>query len=628
MASEFTAQKFVHNLEHGKGRWWIALLLILIVAAYQVVAHLFINQLNTQGGHQAMFRGLSHAKGMEQAVIARELMRGNGFSTKVIKPAAITLVELSSKDGNPENAFSKFLEPDGPTKGNIPDYFHAPLNPFINSLALRVVVGVSDHYKRRTNEKGNADYWTMKPNEFIHPADQVIACVAVLFFILSVLVNYFTAKMLFDRSLAVLGVLMMLFCDHFWQFSSTGLPQMLMLFLFSLAAYLYTRALAAEQEKARVWPWLAGVAGCFGLLALAHGLTAFLFIGLLIHAVFNFRPIGRHAAMMLVVAFVINAPWLIRTHQLTGTWGGLGAVTKLFQIRGTESQIMRTLSKPDDEVQPSNFRSKIQTQTIEQFSRLLGYFGKNLLAPFFFLALMHNYRNRQTCALRWAVVCMWIFGVAGMSIFGFGDYDLQTELQSNDLHVLFIPLFVFYGLSLLLMMWSRFTVQSKKVANIPIFNRSFQVFIVFLNGLPLFSNYTDPPKLGFVWPPYVPRLIADLNDWYTDKDIICSDMPWATAWYADRKSLWLPLTMGDFNELNDFRFNNHITGLMFTPLTGFKGLLSDVAVGEFKEWKAFIIRDPRAAANFGLKTSRPIFFLGAAHYVLYSDRDRWTERNN
>ena len=58
------------------------------------------------------------------------------------------------------------------------------------------------------------------------------------------------------------------------------------------------------------------------------------------------------------------------------------------------------------------------------------------------------------------------------------------------------------------------------------------------------------------------------------------------------------------------------------------GLLNEVGVGEFKDWRAFIMRDPRAASNFPLKVAHPIFLMGASHYLLFADRDRWTERNN
>jgi hypothetical protein len=256
------------------------------------------------------------------------------------------------------------------------------------------------------------------------------------------------------------------------------------------------------------------------------------------------------------------------------------------------------------------------------------HFGRMLVAPFFFLALLHVFRKRETRSIQWAVFSMWLCAVLGMSAYGFSDYDLIASLQSNDLHLLFIPLFTFYGVAILLMFWGRIVVGERELAGIPLFNRAFHIAIVGVHSLSLIHSYMQPPKIPFVWPPYFPRAIAELNDWYSEKDVICSDMPWAIAWYADRKSLWLPLTVTDFNDLNDFKFNSRITGLFFSPVTGFRGLQSDVAIGEFREWAGFIMRDPRAAGNFPLKTMKPIRFFTGVNYILYADRDRWTERNN
>ena len=89
MASELEAQQLVHSLEQGKGRWWIWLLVAIFGTAALFIVHIWINPLNNQGGQSPFFRGLTDARGMEQAVIARELSRGNGFQTKVISPAAI-----------------------------------------------------------------------------------------------------------------------------------------------------------------------------------------------------------------------------------------------------------------------------------------------------------------------------------------------------------------------------------------------------------------------------------------------------------------------------------------------------------------------------------------------------------
>ena len=624
MASEVKAQEFVHTLEHGRGRWWIIFLLIIAFAAFQTVAHIFINPLNRQGGQASIFCGLTHPKGIEQAVIARELVRGHGFSTMVIKPAAIDLVEKNKGEG----AFSAFLDPNGPTRGNIPDLYHAPLHPWLNSIALGTVAGFSDKFKLRVDENGNAAFLPLQKNEFILPADRVIAAMGIFFFMASIAVSFLIARRLFDERLATIAVVLMLFCNQFWQLASTGLPQNLMLFLFSAAIYLMTRALAARSENTPKWPWLAGAGICFGLLALTHPLTTFIFIGALIYTAIAFRPIGRDAGVMLVIFLACLSPWLIRNSKLSGSLGGLGAKTCYVGVRGSESQIMRTLSKRDEYIPVINFRSKIQRGVIEQLDTLYGRLGKIIAAPLFFLALLHPFRKRETRSLRWGILLMWLFAVFGMALFGFNDGEFVADIQSNDLYPLFIPAMTFYGLGLLLVLWSRVVFMGSELARIRQVDMGFTALVIVLSGFPLLNTYTDPPRMAFVWPPNCPIVIRNLSDWYAPDEIICSDMPWAVAWYADRKSLWLPYTISDFSDLAEFRFHGKITGLFLTPVTGFRGLLSEVAVGEYKAWSAFIMRDPRAAANFPLKVARPMFLMEAAHYLLFADRDRWTERNN
>jgi len=624
MGAEIKAQEIVHTLEHGSGRRWIVILLIIAFALFQGVAHVLINPLNRLGGQAALFIGLTHPKGQEQAVIAREIARGHGFSTKVIKPAAIALVEKNRG----ANGFSAFLDPEGPTGGNIPDLYHAPLNPWVNSCALFTTVRISDALKLRTDAKGNVDFWGMHKGEYIHPADRVIAAVSVLFFLVAVWVNFLTTRRLFDERLATITVVLMLLCNEFWRYASTGLPQMLMLLLFSVAMYFSVRALSARENEEHTWPWHAGAGLAFGLLALAHPITIFLFVGALIHAAIAFSPRGRDAAIMLAVFLACLSPWLIRNANLCGSPFGIAGQTRLVGVRGTESKIMRTLAESDKSVPALNFRSKVQMELIGQIDTFLGRFGKIFIAPLFFLTLLHAFRKNETRSFRWGFLLMILFGMFGMAIFGFYDAGVQAEMEANNLYPLFIPLATAYGLALVLIMWSRVQVAGRELTAVRWVNITFHVLVVFLNSLPLLNVYSDPPKLPFVWPPYCPPAISDVADWYSNDDIICSDMPWAVAWYADRKSLWLPLTIANFNDLNEFRFRGKITGLLVTPMTGFRGLLNEVGVGEFSDWRSFIMREPRAAQSFVLKVAHPIFLMGASHYLLFSDRDRWTERNN
>jgi hypothetical protein len=74
----------------------------------------------------------------------------------------------------------------------------------------------------------------------------------------------------------------------------------------------------------------------------------------------------------------------------------------------------------------------------------------------FFVALLHLFKRPETANFRWCILSMWIFAVFGMAVFGMPD---STELQSNDLHVLFVPLMTFYGFALVLVMWSRLEIN-------------------------------------------------------------------------------------------------------------------------------------------------------------------------
>ena len=86
MASETAIQAFVHKLEEGGWAKWIRRAVLVTAVAYVVNLWMF---------HDSGFKGLNHERSIEQAQIAREIARGNGFSTKMIrplKPATVTTV--------------------------------------------------------------------------------------------------------------------------------------------------------------------------------------------------------------------------------------------------------------------------------------------------------------------------------------------------------------------------------------------------------------------------------------------------------------------------------------------------------------------------------------------------------
>ena len=500
------------------------------------------------------------------------------------------------------------------------------------------------------------DFWKFEPTEMVHLADQTIAGLAVFFFYAAILLNYFTFAWLFDRRLSVIMVVVQLVCQQFWDFAETGLPQLLLLFLFSGAMLCVTRLLMAQADGRRQWPWIGATGVFFGLMALAHPLTltilvgAVIFVGVvcatkqprvetemepLMHpAVRFFAAVGVRGLLILAIVAAIFVPWLVRNAQVCGDFRGLSWQSKSHMLRGSESVIMRTLKEPDETVQPSSFVPKMFTQTMEQMDRLYYFLGKVPMALVFFVALLHNFKRRETRVLRWGLFLMWILAVGGMSLFGFADYDLLTKEQSNDLHVLFIPFFAAYGLAFVLNLWSRLEIDGHALSSVRVINGAFTTLLIGISAMPLLTRYLTPPALPVNFPPYFPSIIAKIGDWYTERDVICSDMPWGVAWYTDRRSLWLPLAKRDFITLNTFTFDNRINGLFLTPVSGYRGLQTDIDAGEFREWSLFIrhdkyVLDPALRASDHLPfnvVNDDIFFLGARNYVLYADRNRWSDR--
>lgn len=582
MASETAIQAFVHKLEEGGWAKWIRRAVLVTAVAYVVNLWMF---------HDSGFKGLNHERSIEQAQIAREIARGNGFSTKMIRPLGLWQYQKNTGE------FPLDVTP---------DTYHAPLNPWINSWFLRLT----------------KDTWAMSTKDTAYPSDKLLAAVQTAFFLIAVLINYFTAWRLFDQRLATFVATLLLVCQRFWDFSMSALPQMLMLMLFSAAAHTILRAIEARTAgRTSLW-WAMATGVLFGLLALTHALTLWIFGGALIFAICYFLPRGRDAAIMLAIVALMYGPWMARNAKICGNPFGLSWYSGLTEIKGTEGEIMRGMEMKSEGINPTLFRIKIQSQIISQLGSLYDYLGYVLVAPIFFLTMLHLFKRPETSAFRWCVFLMWITALLGMSVFGLNNETApQNILHANDLHVLFIPLLTSYGFAFVLMMWARLEI------NVRLVRLSFMTAVYLISAMPFIRQLIElekPPAGRVQWPPYVPPFIAILNTWTNEREIIASDMPWAVAWYADRKSLWVPNHIADFIALNDYKsLGNHLIGLYLTPVSGDRAFMHDIVKGEYKDWAPFILRQVNVK-DFPLRavTGLPIDM----ECVFYSDRDRWSSR--
>jgi hypothetical protein len=147
------------------------------------------------------------------------------------------------------------------------------------------------------------------------------------------------------------------------------------------------------------------------------------------------------------------------------------------------------------------------------------------------------------------------------------------------------------------------------------------VLYLFCAAPMMFGIFFLQPRTAVRWPPYIPSLIAVLNNWMTPQEIVASDMPWAVAWYADRPCVWLPETIKIISDLSDYNIlGAPIHGVYLTPISGTDNTYRDIIRGEYRDWAAVIQRG-------GLPTDFPLKWatvdLGIDNECIFlSDHDR------
>jgi hypothetical protein len=564
-------QRAVHALEHGGMAVWIKRALAVVVVAGLAVFYLI---------HE--FRGLATSQAMDQAQIGRNIASGQGWRTDVSRPRAVGQLQVRGKN---------------PAERVWIDTYHAPLPPLVNAVVLRLVKGK----------------WKMTPREIIYAGDKAIAAAAIMLFLAALVVLYLTAARLFDARLALLGTGLVLVSDMMWQYSLSGLPQMLLLFLFNCTIYALVRAVQAQNGGGRVGVWLALVGLGFGLLALSHALTIWIFVAALLFSAVYFRPRGWAALIVLVAFGILYMPWLARNYVVCGHPGGVAIYSILHDINGTEAGHMRKVDLDFTDIGPAAFRDKIAANLTSQFGRMLEHLGWSIVALMFFAGLLHAYKRSETSMLRWMLLAMWGSAVVGMAVYGINE---EQGVAANQLHLLFMPIMTCYGLAFLLVQWNRLEITFR-LARI-----GFLTLLFLLCAIPMLFTMIVPAKkaAGVRWPPYVPPYIAVLNDWMQPHEIIASDMPWAIAWYADRRSLWLPETIKAMTEFSDYNvLGAPVNGLYLTPISGSQNKLADILKGEYRDWSGVILRSVDLS-RFPLKWAT---LLGLENEcVFFSDRDR------
>ena len=523
----------------------------------------------TLGNLFTLFRGLNSPQAMDQAQIAREIARGNGFATKMIRPVAYYQAEKTARRTVPLQGFQ--------------DTYHSPLNPLLNAAVLKIIGA----------DKMNS--WQMSDNEMVYPLDRVIATVCTLFFLIAIGVNYLLISRIFDPKIAGVCAILMLFCEVFWNYSLSGLPQMLMLLLFSCGLYFAYRATEASTEG-RIAMTPAIVAGIFfTLLALAHWMTVWISLGYIIYAAIAYRPRGIVGISILGLLLVAGIGPMLRNIDITGSPFGTAFLTLYNGLgNGTETTVMRNSDLEAEPLVLDGLIAKVLRTTLTQATDIIPLLAGIVVAPLFFLALLHPFKRKSIANFRWAILLMWVSTAFGLAFFGIST----KPLDPNQLHLLFAPIMTAYGLAFISILWTRLDF----VGSTPMLQNVHHFIIIGICALPLVLSLPTKVRTGMHlsnrggvphWPPYyAPALNNDngVKGFTTPKQVVFSDQPWAVAWYADRISIWLPPSREGFQKLetiaNDLQ--TPVAGILISPSSHGSGPVSEVA-NLYKDFTSLVL---------------------------------------
>ncbi len=600
--SEGTIQSAVFEMELGRARKVVQWFVVVLAA---VAMGLWYSAVQ--------FRGLEKREAMDMAQLARHIAHGEGFTTSVIRPLGLWQLEHHGWAKDDKRLLLQH-----------PDTYNPPLYPWAIAALFKLLPAEQFEYK-------SSDRVYAPERWVILPFNQV--CL-----LLSLLLVYHWAKELFDRRVAITAGLLLLFSDTMWSYGISGLPTNLLLLLFLLALYCLYRAdrrlnpaeAGAGEPAAAPQPPVLTVmtvvlivasALLMGLCFLTRYLSAFLVVPMALYVAWIVR--GRRGAVLAIVYVVVFAavitPWLARNYGLTGNLLGLARYELIDRYEHFTGDTLQRSYRPDKELAETNYlkliATKLLTGTRTHVFDSLKKIGDDFLVFFFVAGLLYGFRRRDTARLRGVILCGLACAILGMSLIGSPEERVNPGVNGGNLLVLFLPLMAVYGVAFFYLLLDRipFSIRLTRAAAIGAF--------VLLNIAAIILTLLPPRRGLFPYPPYLPPIARMAANWFEKDELGVSDAPWEMAWFGGRRTLWLPTSVEDFYEINDYTAPtpNGFSFLLLTPYMLDRSYQETLLAGEYKAW-AGLVHD-RAPSGFPLKVSTPL--PPNDEHLLFADKVRW-----
>jgi hypothetical protein len=604
-------QSTLQALEVGKGQI-LTRIIPLFITVFAVAFFYNFGPFQTPflsiGG---VYHGLSDAQSMDNAQLARQIVRHQGFTTEFLRPMAVAqlrdyaashvLLTGSSHDLFPADRF-----PAG-TPRILPDTYNAPGYPCLLAAWFKV-----------THPDFEQTPMSISANRFYSP-DRWIPLLNQAFMLLTALLVFTLGRRLFDERVAWLSLLSFLGTDLIWHFTLTALSTTFLMFLVTamlmcaLEIFCVSEACAESEDRSftPAWNWGYAVALLLGAACLTRLHLLVLLVPLLMFLLA--MPRASFALWSVIAVLVIGfvTPWFLHLDKVSGNPLGSNFALVLTGTGAYEgNQVYCATSIPGYE---NLFKNALKKETagfrwhLENAWNLL---GANPLILLFGASVLHQFKRRRTRWFHWLLFACAFAVIAANNL---GDAAPEALGPWNTLVILF-PGMLVIGCAFFFILLDRLNLQIK------LLNSLIVIATITLTLVPMALTLTTPATSNFCLP-YVPPAIKFYGQLAQPDEWVTSDMPWATAWYADRASLWLPDSITDFQNFHD---NLCPTGMLFLTGLSWSEPVSTFTVGEDKDWFPFVSGTPLPAL-FPLPEHYALPF-GSSSYYFWSDRVRWPER--
>jgi hypothetical protein len=590
-------QSTLQALEVGKGQ--VLARIIPLTAAVCIVGATY---------DMLVYKGLNDAQSMDNAQIARQLYRHKGFSTEILRPQAVMqihdLTASKSADGKPMELFpSRFFGPEVPRV--IPDTYNAPGYPCL--LAGWFMFTRPEFVQTSTGISGGQMY----------SADRLIPFLNQTLMILTGLLVFGLGRRLFDKRVAWMSMVAFLGTDLVWQYSITALSTTLLMFLITCALMCALEVCCVgeacyqndDRSFAPAWVWGFLVAFLLAAACLTRLHLLILLVPLFVYLIAMPRgSLLLYAVISLIVLGAV-APWLVRENMVSGNPLGSNFPLFLYGVGDySGNQIYCAASIPSYDPLFKDVGKKEVTGLLWHIKHAWTMLGTSPLIIIFGASVMHPFKRRRTRMFHWLLFGSAVALIAANNVGSATPADVE---QWNVLILLF-PCMLVFGSAYFFILLDRLNLQVRLLANIIIFA------IMIFGVIPLIITLTNTTYLPYNYPPYWPPAIKQFAQLSGQDEWITTDMPWATAWYGDRPSLWLPDSLAEFQNLQE---NVCPTGLLLLSPVSTSQPMDNFMTGEYKDWLPFVTGQT-LPASFTLTSHIAIPILSGS-YMLWSDRPRW-----